>query len=230
MRRERICLFERRRLPKSVEVQQDLDERSLGAYIKQVLRRSHIAWVHGGRGSGKSTLVPTSSMQGEKRGMLHILTKKSAAMTLAHWYRNIVPKWWNMAAVWNGDVHEYPWQRNFVVLSTEMSASHLLMNSERWDEIANILLDEIHKPELLTLVLLEFLIKLLKDKDPRCEGLRFLLVTATPSTTIVQRIKKSIIDAGLQEEKYTLRTPASPWGKLFCLKRKGVDSVCPLVG
>ena len=191
MRCDRICFFERSRLPESVEVQHDFDERSIGADLEKVLRRAHIAWVHGGCGSGKSTLVPTSLMQGEKRGMLHILTKKSAAMTLAHWYRNIVPKWWNMAAVWNGDVHEYPWQRNVVVLSTEMSALHLLMNSERWDEIANILLDEIHKPELLTLVLLEFLIKLLKDKDPRCEGLRLLLVTATPSTRIVQRIQKN---------------------------------------
>jgi hypothetical protein len=104
----RATLFDSRRFPASVMVQQDSVEMRVGEDLVGVFRHAHIAWVHGGCGSGKSTLVPTSLTQGAKRGMLHILTKKSAAVTLAHWYRNIVPKWWRMAAVWNGDVHEFP--------------------------------------------------------------------------------------------------------------------------
>ena len=117
-------------------------------------------------------------------------------MTVAGWYRVEMSQWRNMAAIWNGDKHEYPWQSNFVLLSTEMLVIHLLLESRHWYDIAYILLDEIHNPRALTLLILEYILHLRAIGDKRCARVQVLLVSETlmsPRQSEIDLVKQAYV-------------------------------------
>ena len=144
-----------------------------------------VSWVHGATGAGKSRRVPLAAQMAmranDRKGVLHVLPRKIAAYSILGFYQEssyeVVQ---DMASVWNGDVHVPPTQREFVVLSTPVSAFHRLRYASSWQDLSLIVFDEIQVKDGLMFLLIVYVLALITRKHPCAQGVRVLLMTATP--------------------------------------------------
>ena len=113
------------------------------------------------------------------------------------WYQSYGPA--GMAVVWNGDYHTYPNQSNFVALCTPVSLLHLFMASASWDDIAYLLLDEVHCPVGLLMLFARYFAHLYQIQDRRARNVKLVLVTATPFGCAIRAIAAALCDAGVPQ-------------------------------
>ena len=90
-----------------------------------------------------------------------------------------------------------------------MSVIHLLLESRHWYDIAYILLDEIHNPRALTLLILEYILYLRAIEHDDCARVKVLLVSATLMSPIIAAIRDRLAEAGLRQGEYIVPHPDS---------------------
>ena len=155
--------------------------------LKHVFRTGVVSWVFGGTGVGKSRRTPPAAQMAMAaegkvvKGTLHVSPRKLSSDSLLEIYKShefeVVQ---NMASVWNGDLKLAPMQREFVVLSTPVSTFHLLQKASSWKDLSLIVFDEIQVKDGLVAFLIVYVLDMIMKKDPRANGVRVLLMTATP--------------------------------------------------
>ena len=156
------------------------------------LAKCTVLWVHGKCGSGKSTKVPCSLEKVSTRGLVHVLSKKSATVTIHKWYKDKCEVSARMASIWTGDIHTPPKQSNFVLLTTEMSLVHLFLKAQRWNDVDYVLIDEVHALSPLTMFLLWYVLVHLKETVGTDHHIKLLLVTATPEGAGVRAVRDQV--------------------------------------
>ena len=163
-------------------------EKHLQDMFENALLSSFVVWVFGGTGVGKSRRSPLAVMMAlvnlgiEPKGVLHVNPKKLSAYSLLGMYQDpnneVVVQ--QMASIFNGDMWHFPWQKEFVVLSTPASTYHRLRKASSWQDLSLIVFDEIQVTDGLVYLLIVYVIGLISRRDPRASGVRVLLMTATP--------------------------------------------------
>ena len=141
-----------------------------------------VSWVFGATGVGKSRRTPLAAQMAmrddDRKGVLHVLPRKIAAYSILGFYQEssyeVVQ---DMASVWNGDVHVPPTQREFVVLSTPVSAFHRLRYASCWQDLSLIVFDEFQVKDGLMFLLIVYVLARITRKHHCAKGVRVLLMT-----------------------------------------------------
>ena len=114
-----------------------------------------------------------------------------------------------MARLWNGYEKLPPLQQPFLMLTTPVSFYHRLKNADDWADLGLLVLDEVHNKCDLMYLILAFVDELFKRRDPRVQGLRVLLNTATASGAAVMQAERLLEEARVERRERVERVESS---------------------